>query len=247
MMTFATETYVIVAFGMLLVGMSKGGMGATLGALTVTMIALVLPIKDVVGFMLPILMLADILAVGAYWKKWNGRLLVWLIPASLVGVAAGTLFLANAPSQLIRLMLGLIVLSLAFYKLFEKSISGWLKYTPRNWHGLIAGSVAGFTSSVAHTGGPPIDGFLLMQSVQPRVFAATSAAFFFVLNYIKVPFYFVADVFNFELLRQFLWLLLVVPLGVWAGRWLVVRVNKKLYESIILVFLFVAALLLIFT
>ncbi len=247
MSDYTVEIYLIVALGIFLIGMSKGGMGATLGALTVTMIALVLPIKDVVGFLLPILMLADILAVGAHWKKWNGRLLVWLVPASLAGVTVGTLFLANAPSELIRTMLGVIVLLLALYKLFEKSISRRLKYTPRNWHGLIAGSVAGFTSSVAHTGGPPIDSFLLMQSLQPRVFAATSAIFFFILNYIKVPFYFAADVFNFDLLRQFLWLLLLVPLGVWAGRWLVVRVNKKLYESIILAFLFVAALLLIFT
>jgi len=162
-------------------------------------------------------------------------------------VTLGTLLLANAPSDLIRILLGIIVLLLALYKLFQKSISKRLTYTPRNWHGLIAGSVAGFTSSVAHTGGPPIDSFLLMQNLQPRTFAATAAIFFFILNYIKVPFYFAADVFNFDLLRQFVGLLLIVPLGVWAGRWLVVRVSKKVYDNIILAFLFIAALLLIFT
>ncbi|MFN2189316.1 MAG: sulfite exporter TauE/SafE family protein [Candidatus Promineifilaceae bacterium] len=247
MSEYSIEIYLVVALGILFIGMSKGGLGASLGALAVTLTALVLPIKDVVGFMLPILMLADILAVGAHWKKWNGRLLVWLIPASLVGVTLGTLLLANAPSDLIRILLGIIVLLLALYKLFQKSISKRLTYTPRNWHGLIAGSVAGFTSSVAHTGGPPIDSFLLMQNLQPRTFAATAAIFFFILNYIKVPFYFAADVFNFDLLRQFVGLLLIVPLGVWAGRWLVVRVSKKVYDNIILAFLFIAALLLIFT
>lgn len=88
-------------------------------------------VKDVIGFMLPILMLADVLAVGAHWTKWNGRLLVWLIPASLAGVTVGTLFLANAPSEQIRTMLGVIVLLLALYKLFEERISRTLKYSPR--------------------------------------------------------------------------------------------------------------------
>jgi uncharacterized membrane protein YfcA len=209
--------------------------------------ALVLPIKDVIGIMLPVLMLADALAVGVHWKKWNRRLLVLLIPASLIGVIIGTLFLANAPAQLIRTMLGVIVFFLAVYKLFETSVFRRLTYTPRKWHGVFAGSLAGFTSSVAHTGGPPIDSYLLMQNLQPRVFVATSAILFLILNYIKVPFYFIADVFNFDLLWQFLWLLPVVPLGVWSGKWLVVRVSKKLFDYIILSFLFVAALLLIFT
>jgi uncharacterized membrane protein YfcA len=173
--------------------------------------------------------------------------LVLLIPASLIGVIIGTLFLANAPAQLIRTVLGVIVFLLAVYKLFEKSVFGRLTYTPRKWHGVFAGSLAGFTSSVAHTGGPPIDSYLLMQNLQPRVFVATSAILFLILNYIKVPFYFIADVFNFDLLWQFLWLLPVVPLGVWSGKWLVVRVSKKLFDYIILSFLFVAALLLIFT
>jgi uncharacterized membrane protein YfcA len=244
---YSIEIYLVVALGTFLVGMSKGGMGATLGALTISLIALVLPIKGVIGFMLPVLMLADVLAVGVHWRKWNSRLLVLLFPASLVGVIIGTLFLASAPADLIRIMLGVVVFLLAVYKLFEKSIFRRLTYTPRNWHGIVAGSLGGFTSSVAHTGGPPIDSYLLMQNLQPRVFAATGAILFFALNYIKVPFYFVAGVFNFDLLRQFLWLLPMVPLGVWTGRWLVVRVSKRLFDYIILFFLFVAALLLIFT
>lgn len=247
MFDLPVEIYVVVALSMFLVGMAKGGMGATLGSLTITLLALVLPIKDVIGFMLPVLMLADLFAVGAHWRRWNGRLLVLLVPASLAGVIVGTFFLASAPSELIRTTLGVIILFLALYKLLESSFFRRLAYAPRKWHGIVAGSVAGFTSSVAHTGGPPIDSYLLMQDLRPRVFVATSAIFFFILNYIKIPFYFAAGVFNFELLLRFLWLLPAVPLGVFTGRWLVVRVSKKLFDHVILAFLFAAALLLIFT
>ena len=77
--------------------------------------------------------------------------------------------------------------------------------------------------------------------------AATSAIFFLILNYIKVPFYYVADVFNFHLLWQMIWLLPMVPLGVWAGKWVVVRVSKQLFDNLILFLLIVSAFLLFFT
>lgn len=247
MFDYAFYVYFVVAVGMFLVGMSKGGLGATLSAVTVPLMALVLPIKDVIGMMPPVLMLADALAVGVHWKKWDNRSVLLLIPASLIGVTIGTLILANAPARLIRIMLGLIVMLFVVYKLFEKRIFKKMTYKPRNWHGLLAGSTAGFTSSVAHTGGPPVAIYLLLQNVQPRVFAATSAIFFLILNYIKVPFYYVADIFNFDLLQQLLWLLPMVPLGVWAGKWVVARVSKELFDNIILSLLIISALLLFLT
>jgi uncharacterized membrane protein YfcA len=247
MIDFEFHVYFVVALGMFLVGMSKGGLGATLTAITVPLMALVLPIKDVIGMMPPVLMLADALAVGAHWRKWDNRSVLLLIPASLIGVTIGTLFLANAPARLIRMVLGAIILLFVIYKLFEKRIFRKATYTPRNWHGLLAGSTAGFTSSVAHTGGPPVAIYLLLQNVQPRVFAATSAIFFLILNYIKIPFYYVADVFNFDLLQQLLWLLPMVPLGVGAGKWVVTRVSKQLFDNFILSLLVISALLLFLT
>jgi uncharacterized membrane protein YfcA len=247
MADYSILIYLVVALSMFMVGVSKGGGWASLTALTIPFVALVLPIDDVIGMMLPVLMLADILAIGVHWKRWDKRLIILLIPASIVGVTIGTLFLTNAPVRLIRIVIGVIVLLFAFYKLFERSIFRKLTYRPRNWHGLLAGLVAGFTSSVAHTGGPPIAIYLLLQNLQPRVFAATIAFFFFILNYIKVPFYYFADVFNLDLLLQFLWLLPVVPLGVWTGKWLVVRVSKELFDRIILTLLIITAFLLIFT
>jgi uncharacterized membrane protein YfcA len=87
--------------------------------------------------------------------------------------------------------------------------------------------------------------YLLMQQVTPRVFIATSALFFFILNWIKVPFYFYADLFDFEALRQIVRLLLLVPIGVVAGRWLASRFDRAAYEKIIVFLLLINGLLLI--
>jgi len=170
-----------------------------------------------------------------------------LIPGAIVGVTIGTFFITNSPTENLRTALGVIVLIFAVYKIFEGRIQGLLKYHPRNWHGLLAGTITGFSSALAHTGGPPVSIYLLLQDVTPRVFIATSAIFFFLLNWIKVPYYGYAGLFNFQLLWQISWLLPLVPLGVWVGRWGASKVDKGTFDWIITGLLVIAALMLILT
>lgn len=142
--------------------------------------------------------------------------------------------------------MGIIVLIFAVYKILEQHILRKLVYKSRDWHGLVAGTITGFSSALAHTGGPPVSIYLLMQNVTPRVFIATSALFFFILNWIKVPFYVYADLFDVDILRQIAWLLPLVPIGVVTGRWLIGRVDAATFERIIVGLLLVNGLLLIF-
>ena len=238
--------WLIVAAVAFLIGLSKGGLGGTAGALATPMLALVMPADEVIGLILPILMLADIFAVALHWGYWNKKLVLLLIPGAIVGVTIGTLLITNAPTETLRTLLGVIVLIFALYKIFEKRILRTLVYTSKDWHGLIAGTITGFSSALAHTGGPPVSIYLLMQEVNPRVFIATSAIFFFLLNWIKVPFYAYADLFDLGLLKQIAWIFPLVPVGVVAGRWMATRFDRTTFEQIIVGLLLVNALLLIF-
>ena len=240
-----TILFIVAALVAFLIGLSKGGLGGTAGALATPMMALVLPADVVIGLILPILMLADIFAVALHWRRWNGLLIVLLLPGAILGVTIGTLFITNAPTELLRTLLGVIVLLFALYKIFEKRILRTMVYEPRNWHGLLAGTITGFSSALAHTGGPPVSIYLLMQSVTPAVFIGTSALFFFILNWIKVPYYFYAGLFDFGRLQEIAWILVLVPLGVWTGRWLAYRVDRQTYENIIVGLLLVNGVLLI--
>jgi len=169
-----------------------------------------------------------------------------LLPGAVIGVTTGTFFITDAPTDTLRTTLGVIVLIFALYKIFDSRIQRLLTYQPRNWHGLSVGTITGFSSALAHSGGPPVSIYLLLQDVTPRVFIATSAIFFFLLNWIKVPYYWYAGLFDFQQLRQIAWLLPLVPLGVWVGRWGAGIVNKQTFEWIITGLLVPAALMLIF-
>lgn len=242
-----TPFLIMLAVVTFLIGLSKGGLGGTPGALATPLMALVMPPSQVVGLLLPILMIADVFAVALHWRRWNRRLVWLLIPGSIVGVTIGTFFITNAPTEVIKLALGIIILIFAAYKAFEARLLEFVHYRPRNWHGILAGTVGGFSSALAHTGGPPVSIYLLLQDITPGIFNATSALFFFFLNWIKVPYYYYAGLFNFRLFWQIAWLLPLVPLGVWVGRRFSDRIDRQVFDNIILVILVMSALLLIFT
>jgi len=120
--------YIMVAVIAFMIGLAKGGLGCTLGALATPLLVLV----KVIGLILPILMLADIFAVSFHWRRWNSKLVLLLIPGAIVGVTIGTFFITNAPTETLRTTLGVIVLIFSLYKILESRIQRLLTYRPRN-------------------------------------------------------------------------------------------------------------------
>jgi uncharacterized membrane protein YfcA len=172
----------LVAF---LIGLNKGGLGGTLGALATPLMALVMPPEQVIGLLLPVLLLADVFAVSAHWRRWDWRLTRLLLPGAIFGVTVGTLFITNAPTALLKTALGVIVLVFALYKLFEKILAPC--HRPHSWHGP-GGTVGGFAQRWP-TRRITCAIYLLMQGISPSL-VATSAIFFAIVNWIKVPYYF---------------------------------------------------------
>ncbi|HSQ26751.1 MAG TPA: sulfite exporter TauE/SafE family protein [Anaerolineales bacterium] len=246
-MTISLDTWLVIlvfSLACFLIGLSKGGLGGGLGGLVTPLMALVIPINHALGMMLPVLMIGDIFAVGAHWRGWNSKLLWALIGGGLVGVSLGMLLITNVSPFLLNRLLAILVFLFVFYRLLEKRFHRQMFYQSRSWHGFVAGAVAGFTSTLAHAGGPPLTIYLLMQNLSPPVFVATSAIFIAVLNFIKLPYYAAAGMMDF---REYLYLaffLPMIPFGVWAGKRLVNWIDKSLFEKIITIWLFISGLLL---
>lgn len=240
-----TTFLIMTALVIVLIGLSKGGLGGTLAALATPLMTLVLPAPQAIGFLLPILMIADIFALVAHWKRWDNKLVLWLLPGAVVGVAIGTFFLASISADTLRKFIGVIILIFVSYRVFEARIQQSIHYTARNWHGVVAGGAGAITSTLAHNGPPPVAIYLLMQNIPPRTFVATMVLFFAVLNWIKVPSYFFAGLFDFKLLAQVVWLLPLLPVSVWLGKNMTVKLGKAVFERVIVVVLGVSAIFLL--
>src|SRR5215813_2230056 len=100
--------YVLGVPALLLTSLSKGGFGLGLGVVAVPLMALVLPVPQVVTILLPMLCITDLLALWQYRGKWSWPLLRLAIPAALVGIGVGTLAIHHLDDAWLRLAVGLI-------------------------------------------------------------------------------------------------------------------------------------------
>jgi uncharacterized membrane protein YfcA len=93
---------VVIAILGFMIGLAKGGFGG-LGALLTPILALVLPVAQAVGVLLPMLMFGDAFAVYMYWKEWDVDLVRQMLPAGILGAIAGTFLLSWLPPDGLRI------------------------------------------------------------------------------------------------------------------------------------------------
>lgn len=239
--------YAVAIPAVLLYGISKGGFGGGLGVASVPLMALVISPVQAAAILLPILCVMDIVALWKFRGKWILPELKILIPAALLGIVVGTLLFEHMSAAVVRLIVGTVAIAFtAHYWINKRRTKGaQLKDYPQSY-GLLAGSVAGFTSFVAHSGGPPISMYLLRRSLDRTGFAATSVIFFAVANYVKlVPYAWLGQL-DADNLATSAALVILAPVGVLIGVALHKRVSDRFFFAIVYVLLFVVGLKLVF-
>lgn len=231
----------------LIFGISKGGFGGGLGTLSVPLMALVISPVQAAAILLPVLCLMDIVSVWKFRGLWIWDEIRVLLPASLFGIATGTFLFEYMSASAIRLIVGAVaVLFTVHYWLSKRSSRGSaLADFPRSL-GALGGAVAGFTSFIAHAGGPPISMYLLRRPLNRTDFAATAVLFFAVVNYVKlVPYAWLGQLASGNLMTS-LALSPLAPIGVLIGVYLHKRVSDRFFFGFVYLLLFVVGLRLVY-
>ena len=91
------------------------------------------------------------------------------------------------------------------------------------------GTVAGFTSFVAHVGGPPYQVYTLPLGLDPKVFTGTSVIFFAITNAVKLVPYFALGQFDATNLEASAVLMPIAPLATLAGAFVVRRMRPQIF------------------
>ena len=241
---FPLGFYPIAVLAILLTGISKGGFGAGSGGLAVPLMSIFIAPPEAAGIMLPILCAMDIFTVHAYRRSWSRSHLAAMLPGALVGIAAGAFAFGTLPVNAIRLLLGMISVTFAINQGFGLSarLAARLERErdkPGRVAGAFWGGLSGFTSTLAHAGGPPFAVYMLPQKLDKSLLVGTSAVFFLVVNYVKlVPYAFLGQL-NAGNLTTALAFAPLAPVGIWMGVWLHARVSDRVFYRISYVLLFV--------
>lgn len=229
----------------MLFSMAKSGFGGGVGILAVPL--MVYACNDstlATGIMLPMLIVADYVAVITWWQRWSIRRLLPLMPGVVIGIAGAWVALYALKRYQLEthqavldsaLKIAIGTIALVFVGLFLWRAIGRkpLAFRPVTWQAVGAGSVAGFTSTLAHAAGPVAAMYLLPQGMRRQHYVATTAAFFWTVNQLKLPAYYHLGMINTETLGAGVALLPAIAAGAVLGRLLHGRVNDRQFLGVV--------------
>jgi uncharacterized protein len=234
--------YAVAVPAVILMGLAKGGFSG-LGLLSLPLMALVLSPVQAAAIILPILLVQDVVSVWAFRHAWDRRNLMILMPSAILGTGTGYLLAAQVSDAAVRLAVGLITVSFALRRLVLERRKGPPVPTKADLpRGVFWGWLAGFTSMIAHAGGPPFQIYVMPQRLPRDIFVGTGAIFFAVNNWMKVPPYFALGQLTAGNLATAAVLFPLAIASTWAGVRLVRYVSgERFYTFVYILLVFVGA------
>ncbi len=236
--------YAVAVPAVLLMGVSKSGFGAGFGALAVPLMALAVPVPQAAAIFLPLLLVMDAFGVAALVRHADRRLLALLLPAGLLGTAIGTLAFGVLSAAAVAALVGAVTLAFVAIRLLRPPRAD--AAPPPRWLGFALGTVSGFTSFVAHAGGPPVGFYVLPLRLPPLVFSATLAVFFAAVNLSKWGPYAWLGLIDGRNLATALALMPLAPVGVWVGVRIARQISRERFERVFLAGMVAAGLKLLY-
>ena len=230
----------------LCVGLGKTGLSG-IGMFIVPVLASVFGAKPSTGILLPMLIMGDIMGVMYYHRHADLKLLLKLIPATVIGIIIAV-FVGDMinDQQFKNLMAFIILAGVAIMIWNERRKSN--ESIPHNWFfASFAGLLGGFTTMIGNAAGPVMTIYFLSMNLKKNNYIGTSAWFFLLVNVFKVPFH----VFNWGTIttRTFLFdlgMLPIILIGAVSGIFIVKLIPEKPYRIFIMFSTILAAVKLFF-
>lgn len=226
-------------------GLSKGGFGG-FGLMTVLLMAMVLPPKESTGAVLPLLISADLMAIGGFRRHADWKELRRLLPSTLGGLIAGWLLMGVISDARFGPVLGwmiLVMMALVVWQRLDRRVLETVMHHPLL--STFSGFSAGVSTMMANAGGPAMTFHLLTKRFDKMAFVGTSAWFFFVINLTKVPLSLNLGLISGSSLLLDLMLLPSIVLGFLMGKYLLGKVSQKPFEWLVVLMATASAIKLI--
>ena len=235
--------WALLALGALIAGLGKTAVPGS-STVSVVLLASVLPARTSTAAMLLLFIVGDVFALITYRRHAHWPTLLRLAPAVIAGLLLGFAFLAWSSDAIVRRTIAIILLATI-------AITLWRRSRPDpDAAGRIAaagyGTLAGFTTMVANSGGPVMSMYFLATRTPIKVFLGTSAWFFAIVNLAKVPFLAGIGLITPEVLLTDLVLAPGVVVGALLGIRLAKRMRQQVFDRLVIALTIAGALYLLF-
>lgn len=238
--------WIIVALCAVVVGITKTGIPG-IGILVVPLMAIVFPARESTGILLGILILADLFAIVYHRRNAKWGHVLRLLPAALAGIVAGNFVMKVVNDQQLKPIIGGIVLVMLGINYWRTRTKGKDALIPTQWWFAVGlGFMAGVTTMMANAAGPVMIIYLLAMRLDKIEFVGTSAWFFFVVNWLKVPFSTNLDLMTAASVKLDLMMLPFIAVGAVVGIFFLKRIPQKAFITVVQVLAAAAAVKLLF-
>jgi len=230
-MNFEPWQWILLVAGATMAGFSKTGIPGS-SILFVAIFPNLIPARQATGVILPMLIFADLFAYVIYRKNLEWKRVGLLLPWALAGILLGWLVLGHINDRQTTKIVGGILALMLVMNFWRRrgSVDEAVTHMPR-WFAPLMGTFAGFTTMVANAAGPVMSLYLLAMRLPKLAFMGTGAAFFLLINWIKVPFVLQLGLITPESLKLDLCLFPAVAFGALLGRPLIERIDQRLFEN----------------
>jgi len=238
----------VVSVSAVLYGFSKTAMPVA-GVMAGPIIAAALGPAAATGFVVPLLIFGDFMALALYRSHADWRLIRRLVPGVLVGFVLTALLFEFASMTVVSRILGLLILTSVLLEVWrlgtEKDVTDDHPGIENKWAIAFFGTLTGMTTMGANAGGTAMTLYLVKMRVSMLAFMGTATWFFMILNAIKVPFVVGLHLLTWDSLLISLCFIPALVVGGILGALVFRRMNPKVFTTVALVVSALAALWLI--
>ena len=199
------------------------------------------------GVLLPVLIIADVMAVVYYRRHVEWRFIFLLLPWTVAGIIIAMITgnqINEKQFSIILTTIIIIMLVLMILKDIRKKSEG--KIPDNHVFSGIMGTAGGFATMIGNSAGPIFTIYFLAMRIPKREFIGTGAWFFLIINLGKVPLHiFSWETINPETLKLSLSTFPFIFLGVLAGIYLVKLFPEKVYRYFVIIATLASSLFLV--
>ncbi|WP_309380132.1 sulfite exporter TauE/SafE family protein [Cerasicoccus frondis] len=247
---FTMHEWLFAALGAALIGLAKGGLPGA-GNVSIWIFAEVFGAKESVGYLLPVLVCGDIVAIIIYRRNAEWPYVWRLLPPMAIGVVAGWMLFHQIPAQEFRIVMGFLLLvmtALHFGRkwMLRKQQAGEDKVPHSKWFIWSTGVAGGLATMLANAAGPVAAFYLMAVKLPKFAFIGTTAWLFFIINLFKLPFQAELGMVNITSIRVSLILGTVAALACLVAPRIVKYIPQKQFEWLVWGVIIFAGLRLIF-
>jgi len=171
-----------------MVGMAKAGVKG-LGTVSIPLTVMIFGAKASTGIILPVLIYADTFTVLYYYKKTDWSEVKSLIPFSIIGVIIAVVVGMYISDRAFQYLMGVLILVCLVLLIMKDRAKSDIDIERIPLVKPSTGLSLGFSTMIGNAAGPFLNIYLLLKKMPKEIFIATSAVYFYIINFVKIPFH----------------------------------------------------------